>query len=301
MKNTEEMVNSLFKRCDQYRAEKRVRRKRVAKVTALSLCFIAAIGIMVLSKEIKTSTAYTDNTSKSTDAIYDSIIWGNNDAHQSEDNGFIEWNDKPLVSYRLYDALESGSEDDIFAICAKPPIGGGSSFKVDYEYQGKTLTDYYLAMCEEEHLPELLSQLLIDGEYLKYGTVLYETGLPNGEKWARSYYEETIDYYGQTLLDKYIVDGQFLKDKLERDIEKAQKQTKAADNYYKAFTAYLNHLASSIDSLLPLELEVVPQQGGIIIFLTKKGFTQLKVENMEGWAFDLAIRDNESAPTCIDD
>ena len=61
----------------------------------------------------------------------------------------------------------------------------------------------------------------------------------------RSYYEETIDYYGQTLLDKYIVDGQFLKDKLERDIEKAQKQTKAADNYYKAFTAYLNHLASS--------------------------------------------------------
>lgn len=197
--------------------------------------------------------------------------------------GLTEWGKFNAVSIRLYDALEAGEKDDVFAIFARPAID------YDFVFQGKTIAAYYSDMCDEKNLPELLTQLLKEGDALKYGAVLYETGTPTGEKWAKSLYEERVKYYGDALLKKYIVNGEFFKDKLEEDIEAAKNSSAATDHYSKALAVYLDQIASKIHGSLPSE--TVPEYNGIIMYLTKDQFSSFTFDNVEGWTFDLAFKD----------
>lgn len=212
------------------------------------------------------------------------VIWADDVNHAFE--GFTQWSNFDSVGYRLYTALGSGESDDVFAILARPAVD------YDFEYEGKTIAEYYSDKCDERNLPELLTQLLKEGDALKYGTALYETGTPNGEKWARSFYEERIKYYGDAVLEKYIVDGEFLSDKLERDIETAKSNNEATEAYNKALGAYLEQLASSLHGSLPSE--TVMRENGIIIYLTKDEFSSLSADDFAGWTFDLAVKDGDA-------
>ena len=215
------------------------------------------------------------------------IVWADNAAMSVDDRdeGFTEWGKFNSVTYRLHDALEAGKKDDVFAILARPAID------YDFEYKGKTIAAYYSDVCDEKNLPELLTQLLKEGDSLKYGTALYETGTPDGEKWAKSLYEERINYYGDAILRKYIVNGEFLKDKIEQDIESAKNSSEAADTYVKALAVYLDQISSKIHGSLPTE--IVPEYNGIIMYLTKDHFSSFTFDNVEGWTFDLAVKDSD--------
>lgn len=297
MKNSEEMVNSLLKRREQYIAEHNQKRKIIMKITTavFSLCLVAFIGYGVWQSGILKSALDQQNEvvkdlnkegtpkpDKTDVALLDKnmIIWAKNDTVSEE--GFTEWKNKN-ISYRLMDALESGEENSIYAILARPVIDN------TFEYQGKSIEEYYFEMSE---LPEILSQLLKEGDSLKYEEALYETGTPDGEKWTKQFYEERIEYYGKEILEKYIVDGQFLRKELENDLAVSMNKEEAKIAYNKAVEAYLTNLTESLPgSFLP---EVHTKTNSIIIYLTKDEFDSFTVDNLDEWYFDLAAKDNDT-------
>ena len=312
MKSSEEMINSLLSRRDEYIKAQHKRNKTVLKTAVITAVCLAAAGagiwsaslrkpgMAVLNSTPKTSdnTAATESSKGSEEqALPDErIIWANSgngaeagtyvtdDVYQAIDEGFTEWEGKIGVSYPLYRALLAAEDSDILAILARPRVD------YEFEYEGKTLAEYYTEMCYERNLPEILAQLLKEGDSLKYGAALYETGTPDGEKWAQSFYEERIKYYGDDLLAKYIKDGIFLKEKLDEDIKTAGNITKAADAYTKAYEAYLSVCAAAVNGERPSETDV--KRNGIIIFLTRDGFRDFTTDDIDGWGlFDLAVKD----------
>ena len=215
------------------------------------------------------------------------VIWATDDAAVDRFvEGLTEWHQFNSVGYRLYDALESGKDDDIFAILARPAVD------YTFKYNGKTLAQYYSDMCNERNLPEILAQLQKEGDSLKYGDALYKTGTPTGEKWTQSWYEERIKYYGDAILGKYIVNGEFLCEKLEQDLATAMNCNEATIAYKTAYGAYLSQVAASIHGELPAE--VVTEENGIVMYLTREEFSVFSPDGISGWTFDLASKDNET-------
>ena len=79
-------------------------------------------------------------------------------------------------------------------------------------------TDKNEAAVSNAQLYDKLGQLLKQGDSLKYGEALYTTGTPDGEKWTKDFYEQRVDFYSEEFLAKYIVNGEFLRDKVVSDM-----------------------------------------------------------------------------------
>ncbi len=89
-------------------------------------------------------------------------------------------------------------------------------FKLDekFVYNRKSLAEYATEADGERLLYDKLSSLLKVGNELKYGGDLYTVGTPDGKKWAKKLYQKTVADLGEDLISKYIVNGEFLKEKL---------------------------------------------------------------------------------------
>ncbi len=188
-----------------------------------------------------------------------------------------EWQGKKIYD-SLKDALNEDDGNTVYKIAAIPPIDD------NYIYNGKTLREYSKQKEKGYVLSELLASLLKEGDYLKYGTALYETGTPDGEKWAKEFYEERIAYYGEELLSTYIVNGEFLKDKAEQDMNIAKENETseykdAEDAYKNAIHAYMTEIAAKVKG----------EAAGncIIIYMTKEQFSAFTVDDIEKWTFGL--------------
>ena len=116
------------------------------------------------------------------------------------------------VSSELYEALSSAKDDDYLDII----VSSALTVSGDFEYQGKKYSQYSMEYSQSKLLLKKQNELLDDGELLKYGDALYTTGTPDGIKWPEKRYNEALEYYGD-LLDTYIVNGEFLRDKLQGD------------------------------------------------------------------------------------
>lgn len=136
------------------------------------------------------------------------------------------------------------------------------------------------------------------GESLKYGETLYQNGSPEGEKWAQSLYEETIEIIGDDLLSKYIVDGIFLKADLETDIVGHQeKLTAAHKNYDFACIAYRKHTAGELKRQLgthDIDYDEIANDDRdyVIIYASAKQFSELFFEGITNWHFDFASKND---------
>ena len=100
----------------------------------------------------------------------------------------------------------------------------------------------------DAQLYEKLAQLLKQGDMLKYGEALYTTGTPDGEKWTKELYEQRVEFFGEDLLSKYIVDGEFLRKSVESDMKGLLNKTKnELDKYVDIINEYLisNSIAGS--------------------------------------------------------
>ena len=188
-----------------------------------------------------------------------------------------EWQGKKIYD-SLKDALNEDDGNTVYKIAAIPPIDD------NYIYNGKTLREYSKQKEKGYVLSELLASLLKEGDYLKYGTALYETGTPDGEKWAKEFYEERTAYYGEELLSTYIVNGEFLKDKAEQDMNIAKENETseykdAEDAYKNAIHAYMTEIAAKVKG----------EAAGncIIIYMTKEQFSAFTVDDIEKWTFGL--------------
>ncbi len=132
-----------------------------------------------------------------------------------------KWNGK-FVSRMLFSALTENTGEKITV-----------SFDVNpdysYVYKGRTL-EAISHDCSDVFNETLfkLEELLLYGDAMKYGEVLYTTGTPTGQKWTKEWYEDRLAYFGEELLSRYLVNGEFRKAQLEADLAALKQQYQAA-------------------------------------------------------------------------
>ena len=198
------------------------------------------------------------------------------------------WKNRLVMSGTLYHALEGnpGSEQEIAA-----RFRPATAEITDFIYEGKTLSEWAIAATDAKMLPDKMTQLLKCGDELKYGTALYETGLPSGIKWDKRLYEDKVAFFGE-LLDKYIVNGEFLRSELEKDLAACKEDKTAEEQYRLAWEAYL-------DAALPLAVQKLAQSGisaersaedsAVLIFRAAEAQLEpLLPEDWKSWSFALA-------------
>ncbi len=143
-------------------------------------------------------------------------------------------------------------------------------------------------------LGDLLYELYKTVDLFKYGSLLYEQEAPEGEKWSQSLYEEKAEYLGSEILDKYIVNGEFLKDKLLSDIETAKKIGQSKKAYNEALKSYLEYLAETLQTSIPCK---VKGTHGIILCMRSGELKDFTAKNIEAWSFSLNTSDEKSCVT----
>ena len=227
----------------------------------------------------------------------ENVVWATETLY-AENEGLHEWNGKHYVTYRLSTALDNALESDVFAIRIRPHPD------TDYVFEGRTLGDYYLEMGNEQDLPEKLQQLLKEGEDLKYGDKLWQEGNAEGIKWYKSLYDERVEFYGEELLSKYIVNGEFLSEQLEADIETALEADSATRAWERARDAWRQELCEAIRGVFPTEL-CSYEPYGIIAYFTKEDFAAFERPDdpdFAEWGYDLALAwgDDDEAVIAID-
>ncbi|WP_193385758.1 dockerin type I repeat-containing protein [Ruminococcus flavefaciens] len=97
------------------------------------------------------------------------------------DSLYVKWNGKEVMS-NLYDKLRKPTDEVLpinFRLSSSPDY--------DFEYNGKTLAEYANADHTEEM--DKLRDLLMYGNQLQYGEAIYTTGMPDGTKRTKEWYE----------------------------------------------------------------------------------------------------------------
>lgn len=320
MKNYDETINSVFDRINEYEVERKRKRKVITRtVTSLCcLCLVALLGIGVWQSGLFTTPPPTildgDNSSlQGTDKTDETnsnnnesvgitpdapVIWGVANG-ESQDMGFSTWNGK-TITMSLYDVLsDEKNKNSLIAI--------GVAFELDdkFVYNGKSIAEYN-AEADNEHLYyNKLGELLKTGDSLKYGEALYKTGIPTGEKWAKQLYDETVERIGKDVLAKYIVDGEFLREKLESDMDEYDLEHRPCRVAYEvACEAYYQ---SAIDAAIEqLENQNINYERrnctALVIYVTADELFSLKIDNV--LFYGLALKDGEGMDmleTLVDD
>lgn len=216
---------------------------------------------------------------------------------------YVRWKNKLNVTGTLYYAMEN-SPGKTYAVTAvyAPPTANIKSFT----YEGKTLSEIAIAAEEERRIPEKMKELLKWGDDLKYGKALYETGDSSGVKWDKRLYEDKVAYFGEDMLNKYIVDGKFLREDLERDIAALEMKITTPDGtstvynydgsatakYIKAYNAYMDTVIPSAVNKLTgnnIKCERTPYlNNGITFVVTENQLENIPLDDLQNWTFDLA-------------
>ena len=142
--------------------------------------------------------------------------------------------------------------------------------------------------------------MLKEGEYLQYGENLYQTGTSNGEKWSKELYDETVEFYGKEFLARYIVNGEFLRDKVNSDIE--NYQLKAEAEYEEAFQAYTTGmLKAAKDKVIGQNVtcEISSNGNSLILYPTEEQFATLSFDNLTKWYFGLEVKNSDAGQDLI--
>lgn len=333
MKTSEEMTRSLFKRRDEYLTGQRRRRTAAVKIAgagSVTCCVAAAavVGANILRQknavtpdtlmsvsasgvDVNSNSANSDSIGNSQTSsvqssptiaeIPENVIWSKDSADGME--FFIDTDYEFCLRYgkqmtwELSGALNEYDDDSVFAVSLLTT--GGS---LDYVYNGRTIIEMYNE--EEMYLGEItsLEDLLKSGDELKYGEMLYTTGTPDGVKWAKEYYDRTVESIGEEILNKYIVNGEFLKEKLEADIEAAGKVAKSlCDEIIIAKklslkAAFENTISELKAKNIPFELrelKYMDYNSGrniIIIYISENDLADLELSEQDSILFGFASK-----------
>lgn len=316
MKNYNEMANDVLRRIKENDAIKARKRKMYAGyVTSLAaMAVIAIVGFNVwhnvnppISDDIENPPIAGDqiaddtenNVLDSTDEqppniLVDSeVVWADKD---NMEMAITEWNGKQ-ISATLYDAFEKCEENRLFAIAANCTY-----VDKEYIYNGKSIAEYEAEMLKEQELVTKLEGLLKEGDYLKYGKDLYLTGTPEGEKWSKELYDDRVSMYGDDVLDKYIQNGEFLRDKLESDLENLFKE-EAQLQYEMALGEYVNSVNMKLKEKLEekgIACDYSLEVDYLLIYVSESEFELLEIENQSDWLFNLAVKAGDE-PQDMDD
>ncbi len=330
MKTTNEYTDEIIKRGNDKIAKKRKSlRIIISACSCLLLCSAVAIGVLLLNsgdnKKIPTDTndssmifagdftPITDDSSSSMPDVENddsskpasesstadsNVIVQDKEPVFGDDGSFtsnaclVEWEGKSIM-LNLSNSFEKEDENTLFAITAQYLYIDGS-----FEFEGKTLAQYDEERGDEWLTIQKLGCLMKEGEELKLGEKLVTEGLPNGTKWAESWYKERTQWYGEEFLNKYIVDGEFLLDKAEADAKALETQP-AAKLYEKALGQYRIHAQTENlkyfnDMGIPGELRESSYGLELVIYATRSQFESIELKNDEYWYFGLALKEGDA-------
>ena len=111
----------------------------------------------------------------------------------------------------------------------------GKDFYTDYVYKGKTYTEYTQLTSYYGGMAVILEQLIVNyGEILKYDKeTITVSGIPQddmlvdpsdrGVRWSEEFYDRTVEYINEGFPDAlslYIVNGDFLSEKAQEDLDR---------------------------------------------------------------------------------
>ncbi|WP_303835112.1 dockerin type I repeat-containing protein [Ruminococcus flavefaciens] len=183
-----------------------------------------------------------------------------------------KWHDKN-ISYNLYEALNDPETEIIPVSITLNELGID-----DFVYNGKTVKEYTNDTMGEDITK--LENLIYRGDLLKYGEEIYITGTPDGVKWTKEAYDGDVEYFGEELLSKYIVDGEFLKEQLRADLTELKDGYKAAlDEAVEAFyTARIEETIAALESQ-GIRSERIEGTHDIVMYVTAAEFETLSLEN----------------------
>ena len=281
--------------CEAHQTTKRKPNRAWLQICAMAACFALIVGLGIggfnslkghngdLPGEILQNPTQQD-TSKdnhNTDTVIDNpiILW--NAYSEVQDAGFTEWNGK-TITLSLYDALsDTKNKDSLIA------IGVGFEIDTNFVYNGKSLAQYALEADAERLLGGKLGQLLKLGDSLKYGDALYKTGTPTGEKWSKELYDETVETVGKDLITKYIVDGEFLVEKLEADIAACGENKQCLIAYEEARNAFCRSAVNeAVKTLAGKNIKYeIRNETGLVFFVTADEFVFLHLDNVSHFEF----------------
>lgn len=192
---------------------------------------------------------------------------------ETEDSSIVQWNGK-MINYNLYEVLEnSENSDKLIAVKPMYELNG------DFVYNGKTLAEYRDECDNERLLYERMVQLLKQGDELKYGEQLCTTGNPDGYKWDKDLYERTIEFIGKDLLSEYIINGEFLKDKLEKAIEEFNYSKNSSYNE-AILNSKLTLIKKTVEQLREqnISYENSTSANNFAIWVTPEQFVKLSID-----------------------
>ncbi len=302
MKNYDETISTVFDRINEYEVEKKRKRKAITKAAA-SLCLVALIGVGLGASGLFKATppAVSESDSKDEQNVATNndepsstskdlpIIWGDSGVIDSSSD---DWKGKTVGGSLKGVLLDDTNKNSLIAISVL--------FEIDekYVHNGKTLKDYGDEASDEYWVYRGMYILQLFGDDLKYGKKLYTTGLPNGEKWHKTFYDETVEDIGKDIIEKYIVDGEFLKEQLEADIEAFEWPCRIA--YEEALKASLKNTRDKAIKILEengikYELRRIYGAYGLdydydtVFFATAETFENLSLEDV--LSYDLASFD----------
>ncbi len=247
----------------------------IRKWIMVAACFVLiAVSTFVIVKfninnlSVGTSTNTNSNFAPNTDGIEST------------------WNDL-MVSLNLYEALSNGNEQDIFDIVATVSF----SIPNDYIYNGKKYSEYLKELKEAKDFLPKANYLVEEGDLLKYGELLYTDGTPNGTKWTKAKYDKIVAYYGEEMLNTYIVNGKFLKEKLLYDIENTENKIQSLENTLNEAKEAIRQsaLEKGVSDFLKAGQNATVKDGKISLTITKKDFSNLTIDNKEKYSFSLAF------------
>ena len=294
MKTCDEMVNSLLERRAQYVSAQK-KKKKVLVSTIASFCVVAVVGVAVWKMPSVTEQPpvapddqqnSTTQTTPITKPTYN-ILWKEAEEDMSTGEIAVDTQMGKTIEWGLKKTLENLPQNTKVAVAAYPYMTDPN-----FVWNGKSLKEYSDAFDAERSMLNKLGSLAKMGNMLKYGEALL-TGTPDGEKWSKELYEETIAYYGEELLSKYIVNGEFLKDQLEADIEIMSGEGSAYYAYESACAAYNAYALDEAEKQLAAysidyDASNSADSGCIIMFVDAEQFSAFTMESIENWCFCLA-------------
>ncbi len=248
-----------------------------------------------------TNTAYGDEPSNNPDVTEAPLVTADNGNTKGDMSNsasyYVRLNGKLNVSGELKGAIENSPNAQFAVSAVYYPTTADIT---DFVYEGKTLREIAIDADNERILPEKMTDLLKNGEALKYGTALYETGTPDGEKWDRDFYEKKVEFIGAELIAKYIVDGRFLREQLEADLAVVQvyNETSAREKYKLAYNAYLDtFMPEVVNKLIAENIDCKRAEfsnNAVEMYVTAQQLENLPLENADNWYFELSGGDLKS-------
>ena len=178
------------------------------------------------------------------------------------------------ISFELYKALKNPDSETIPVKVTLTDKGADN-----FIYHGRTIKEYINDTMGEDITK--LENLLYRGGQLKYGEALYLSPPDSIEwKWTKDTYEGDIEYFGEELLSKYIVDGEFLQEQLQADLVALKKYYQdALDEAVEAFNQVRAEETIAVLEAQGIRSKQIADTYDIVMYVNAAELEELSLEN----------------------